>query len=182
MKYNDNSSWYVSSETGMEPVTLDELKAHLNMSFTGSASYNDDDNYLNTLITNVRDAVERYCSISIKGKTVVVELRNELGNADLPLWPIYDIVSAVDRDNNDVVLTVLGDNLKTIESPVTDYIKITYTAGFMRFGSAYVPKSIKQAILEEAAYRYTHRGISDAGMSESAKVLLSQFKKKSWLA
>lgn len=182
MNYNDNSNWYVSAESGAEPVTLDELKAHLNLSFSGSASFDDDDDYLTTLITYVRDFVERYCGISVKAKTIVAELRNECGGVDLPCWPVYSIISSVDRDNVAVTLSITGDKFKTIDGPASDYIKVTYYAGYMKFGASYVPKAIKQAILEECAYRYTNRGLSEGIMSDSGKMLLSSFKKKSWLA
>lgn len=181
MRYNDNSNWYVSAETGAEPVTLDELKAHLNMSFDGSASYDDDDDYLCTLINYVRDFVERYCGVSIKAKTIVAELRNECGGVDLPGSPVYSVISAVDRDSVAVTLSITGDKFKTIDAPVTDYIKVTYYAGYMKFGNSYVPRALKQAILEECAYRYENRGLGEGVMSESAKMLLSSFKKKSWL-
>lgn len=182
MRYNDNSSWYVSAESGAEPVTLDELKAHLNLSFSGSASYDDDDDYLSDLIVNVRDFAERYCGISIKGKTIIAEVRNECGNVELPCGPVYSIISAVDRDNVSVLLSIKGDKAKSIEYPLTDYIKITYYAGYLKFGAGYLPRSIKQAILEECAFRYNNRGLSEGVMCETAKQLLSQFKKKSWLA
>lgn len=182
MKYNDNSTWYVTAETGSEPVSLEELKDHLNISFSGPDDYNDDDNYLSALISSVRDFVERYCGISIKAKTIVAEIRNECGGVDLPCWPVYAVVSSVDKDNVSVTLSISGDRLKTIDGPVTDYIKVTYTAGFMKFGPSYVPRALKQAILEECAFRYNNRGLAEGIMSESAKLLLSPFKKKSWLA
>lgn len=182
MKYNDNSSWYVSAESGAEPVSLEELKDHLNMSFSSADSYDDDDNYLQMLIGNVRDSVERYCGVAIKAKTIVAELRNECGGVELPCGPVHSIISSVDRDSVNFQIYTIGEKWKSIEFPIIDYVKVTYYAGYMKFSSTMVPKAMKQAILEECAFRYQNRGMGEGVVSESAKYLLSQFKRKSWLA
>lgn len=187
MKYNDNSNWIVVGESGAEPVSLEELKAHLNMSFEGDGDLGDDDQYLIRLISACRESVENYCGISIKGKTIECTVRNECGSVEIPFGPVSSISSSVDMYGNNVTLSTVGDKWRTILSPEIDYIKITYTTGFMRLGYNKVPHALKQAILEECAYRYNNRGKVDGlGSITSLTYVLSRtlcapYKRRSWL-
>lgn len=181
MKYNDNSNWIVVSESGAEPVSLEELKAHLNMSFEGDGDLGDDDEYLIGLISACREAIEGHCGVSIKGKTMECTARNECGGVEIPWGPVVSISSAVDFYGSNVSLTTVGDKWRTILSPEIDYIKITYVTGYMKLGFNSVPKALKRAILEECAYRYSNRGIVDGIGSTTARSLCSPFKRKTWL-
>ena len=181
MRYNDNSNWIVLSESGSEPVSIDELKALLNMNFAGSGNYGDDDDFLSSLLPVCRELIEHYCGISIKGKTLQAIVRNECGGVDLPFGPVVSIVTAVDIYGNTLPLITLGDKWRSIFEPVTDYIKITYTVGYQSLGYNSTPKALKQAILEEAAWRYLNRGTAEGLGSTQAKALCSPYKRKTWL-
>ena len=194
MKYNDNSNWYVASESGSEPVSLDELKAHLNMSFSGKSTFDDDDDYLTKLISVCREVIENYCGLSIKAKTLVAYLRNECGGVELPYGPVFSITESKDKNGNNVQLVLVGDKFPSVEGPLDDYIKVTYTVGFTRIGA--IPKPFKQAIMEECAWRYNNRGsanmdnvtfqvlnrgsVEGLGSSQT-KSILAPYKKRSWL-
>lgn len=187
MKYNDNSDWHVSAETGGEPVTLDEVKAQLSLKFetSGSFEFTDDDNFITQLIGVAREACEDYAGISIKHKTIFATLRNECGGVVIPKGPVYQIDEAVDRDNNDLALTTDGNLFPRIITPKCDYINVQYTAGYAALGADYarLPKAIKQAVIVETAWRYINRGENnDAGIgSAQARQLLAPYNKKSWL-
>lgn len=181
MKYNDNSNWYVMAEAGSEPVTIEELKALLNMNFAGSGNYGDDDDLLTSLIPVCREIIEHYCGISIKAKTIQAIVRNECGGVDLPFGPVVSIASALDINGNTVSLTTLGDKWRSIFEPTLDYIKVTYTVGFQAIGYNATPKALRQAILEEAAWRYLNRGTAEGLGSTQAKALCSPYKRKTWL-
>ena len=185
MLYND-SQYFVISETGPEPVSVDEIKFQLNMKFDTTLDYdfNDDDTFIAMLIANCREAVERHCNISIIEKEIEAEVRNECGNVALPAGPVDTITAVVDADGDAVTgYTVKGGRYPYVESPLYDFIKFSYTAGYAAVGLK-VPKSLKQAIIEEVVWRYSNRGDSnETGIcSAQARNLLSQFNNKSWLA
>lgn len=184
MYYNE-ARYNILTETGPEPISIDDVKFQLNMRFDTTTDYdfNDDDTFIAMLISNCREAVERFCEISIIEKSIEAELRNECGNIVLPGAPVDEITAIVDADGDAVTqYTVKGGKYPYIVSPMYDYLKVTYSAGYPAVGLQ-VPKSLKQAIVEEVVWRYSNRGESnDAGIqSEQARKLLSQFKLKSWL-
>lgn len=56
-----------------EPVTLAQAKAQCRVDFT------DDDDYITTLISQCRAAIETYCNISIVVKTISITIANNYG-------------------------------------------------------------------------------------------------------
>ena len=183
MLYND-ATYLTLSESGDEPISVNEVKFQLSMKFDASDTYdfNDDDAFISMLITNSRDAIERFAGISIKDKEIEAEVRNELGNIKLLYGPVYQITEVLDADGDAVTYTTRGGRYPEIKTPLYDYMKVTYTAGYANCGLQ-VPASLKQAITEEVGWRYMNRGdANEAGVcSDSARRLVSNFKMRSWL-
>ena len=188
MKYN-SSDWYISAKSGGDPVTLNEIKKHLNLSFetSGSYTFTDDDDYILSLVSLATSLVEGYIGQSIRGNTITATLRNECGGLVLPMCPFSSLTTATDADGNDVSADVnlSGGLFPNVKAPVTDEINVVYDAGWYFIGSnsyGKLPQEIKQAIIEEAAWRYNNRGVEDAGLGcKQAKALLSPYNRKSWL-
>ena len=157
-----------SSQT--EPVTLTEVKSHLNITFS------DYDAYLTSLISQVREWAEQMTGLSIVSQTVTAAVRNELGGIYLPYGPVVSVTSCVDINGDAVDYETFGvDHLQV--STLSDYLKFVYTAGFTT-----VPNGIKRAILEEIAYQWNHRGDeSIVAMSPQAKRKLKTYKVNTWL-
>lgn len=157
--------------TPTEPITLAEAKTHLKVDFT------DDDTYLTETIKECRQLFERITGIGIVSKTVTAEVRNALGNVELPYWPVTSISSAVDEYGNTVTnydfygstyLRTKMDNLFTV-------VYVTTAMGA-------IPSDIKKAIKLMVAYSYRHRG--DEGKDEYNKTLYNfcgLFKRSTWL-
>lgn len=192
MKYNDIIEVQVSTDASTEPVTIDEVKRHLNLQFDTSGSYDfdDDDTYLTSLISIARETIEQYTGLSLAPKTLVAILRNECGDIEIPKGPVSTITTIKDSDGNTLTegtdLTTRGNQFKWIESPCSCYLEVTYTAGY---ADDEVPKALKRAILEEITFRYNMRGdqtnqYSDQkiGICQGAMELASPFKRMSWVA
>lgn len=189
MKINDVIEVQVTSEPAVEPVSLEQVKRHLNLLFdtTGSYEFDDDDNYLTELITQCRDSLEQWLGISMSIKTLRAILKNECGGIEIPFGPVVSITSVKDVDG--VVLVdgtsykLRGNQFKWVESPISCYVDITYTAGY---ATDDMPKGLVRALLEEIAFRYNNRGDGtnkfageNIGVSKGAMELASKYTRKS---
>src|SRR5204863_95683 len=182
--------------TTTEPVTLAEVKTHLNITDS------DNDIKLTALITQCRRAIEEYCNISIIFKRVVLvaEFQEEW---QLPYGPVIGLEGVESQEST------IGSGMpsyKTLESGWqqegdmfwagfntdwfgwADYearsrrvgnrflqrLRLTYTVGY-----DVVPQSLKLGILNEIAYRYTHLGDNET-INEEAKTLVQPYMKL-WL-
>jgi hypothetical protein len=157
--------------TPTEPVTLAEVKTHLRVDFT------DDDTYLSDTIKECRQLFERITGIGIVSKTVTAEVRNALGNIELPYWPVTSISSAVDE---------YGTTLTNYDFYGSTYLRTRmdnlFTVVYVTTAMGTVPSDIKKAIKLMVAYSYRHRG--DEGTDEFNKALYNYcifFKRGSWL-
>jgi uncharacterized phiE125 gp8 family phage protein len=141
----------VFDETGaVEPVDLIVAKRHLNITFT------DDDNLLNDIIKAARIKVEKRHNVSLVTREVTVTLSNGNGKVELPYGPVqtFDYMENIEEEE------IVADdytvrNLQYVESPISEYLKVTYTAGY---SPTTIPADYKREILEEIAYLYRHRG------------------------
>jgi hypothetical protein len=191
MRYNDViEDPVVVSVSGSEPVTLTEVKRHLNLQFDTSGSYqfNDDDTYLTDLITQARNSLEKYTGLSFLGKDLKCIVRNECGGIEIPYGPIVSVTKVSDKDGNDITstTTIRGISFKWIESPCLDYLIVEFSAGY---ADGQLPAALKRAHLEEIAFRYVDRGDAtnryaqqEIGISQGAMNLAAPFKRTSWVA
>lgn len=165
-----------------EPVTLDEVKRHLNLLFDTSGSYvfNDDDTYLTELVSECRESLEQALGVSMAVKTYKAILQNECGGIEVPYGPMGTVTTVKDIDG--VVLVAAdsyilrGNQFQWFESPVSCYIEVVYTAGYT---ATTIPKGLKRALLEEIAFRYNNRGDTNPGLSEGAMNLAARYSRKS---
>lgn len=190
MKYNDVIEVQVVTDITAEPVTLIEVKRHLNLQFDTSGSYqfDDDDTKLTALITQCRDELEQYTGLSFAGKTLKAILRNECGNIEIPFGPVTALTSIKDVDGNTLTsgtsYVVRGNLFKWIESPRSCYLEVNYTAGYTA-----LPAGLKRALLEEIAFRYTNAGDQQQQFAngvvticQSALELAARYSRKSLIA
>lgn len=170
-----------------EPVTVQECKDWLRLEGfiddeESVSDFDDDDDFISMLINSARTRLEEYTGLSIIQKTWEVEFNN-IGNFELPFSPIIEItslVSACDTQETPTQITyTTSNNLSKLKTPVQDGLIITYDAGFTT-----IPEWVKNAVLAEVAYRYTHRGDEGlAGICYDATVIASPYKKVgTWLA
>lgn len=145
--YNAVIGTPVVTNEGAEPLTLEEVKAHLNI----DTGFTADDDKITKFMKACRQKIEDTRDISLVSKTVEAVIKNERGGQLLPYGRVSTITGAVDDqgdaiDSNDY--EVLDDSLLT----KFDYIKITYTT------TPKVTESLIQDLLELIAYHYEHRG------------------------
>lgn len=201
--YKDESSY-----VPVEPVLLPEVKAWL------LVDYPDDDALLTVLITRSRAAIEDFCHISIVPKTIFLTAEvgfkptENYGNinrwdrsfygvpdsanmdwSELPYGPVSAVQSVTTLDNNQTLILANGTDYFLrgkgfIQMKLNQYSQnalIQYTTPY------YCPNALKEAILNEIAFRYKNRGDSTAlragnkvDASEGAQYLAQPFQ-RIWL-
>lgn len=144
---------FVVTPPAVEPVTLAEAKLQLIMTFT------DDDAYINTLIKSCRQSLEKFTGLSLVEKLITWHVNNSRGGGEFPYGPVRAIASF--KDSEDTVLTspdgyeLSGLDFKTIKSPHSELLKVTYIAGFT---SANFPADLKLELMKMITWEYEHRG------------------------
>lgn len=172
-----------------EPVTLEEAKDYMRLEGfqdvddSSPVEFDDDDDLIESIITSSREAVEKYCGLSLVSKTLTVLLTNKAGMIQLPYGPVVSVTQLTEEDGTEIEAenyTVLGTHHKYLKSPLYENMYITYTAGY---DVDECPESLKQAILIEVLYRYENRGdIENEGLSRAARIKAKPFKQTVWLA
>ena len=173
MEYNALISVEVIVDVSAEPVTLQEVKQHLNMEFDTDGSYDfaDDDTYLMDTITDAREALERVTGYSMAPKTLSATINNSLGGSDLPYGPVISITSVIDDEGETVDAETQGGKIVTCGS----YQVVEYEAGYET-----LPASLRRALLDEIAWMYNHRG-EENDVTKQNRRLAKLNKKLTWL-
>lgn len=158
-----------------EPITLDEAKAHLNV--TGSSK----DAYINTLIIVARKSVERYLQRALITQTWDLYMQCWHSCIEIPYAPLVSISAVTYKDTNgDEQTLTISDfaHVVTSDTPgrlVQKYdvvypevelgnpeaIKIRYVAGYG--AASAVPEEIRHAIKLILTDLYEHRGTKVVG-------------------
>ena len=161
--------------TGSEPLTSSEVKSYLKIDFSN------DDTLIGTLITGVREQIEKFTGLSLIEKTIIYfdeEIEEEI---KLP-YPEHDEITEV-QINGEVSTGYIKTGLtqfiiKPNEVQVTgdsdDYgIKITYTT------TGNCPQAIKNEMLKLLDEKYRNRGNTFEGaisdLSENCYANLAKF-------
>lgn len=160
---------YLSADTNAivsEPITLTQAKAWLRV------THDDEDAIINALITAARQKCEGYCGKGFVSRTVTAIVRNDLGNIRLPYGPVESVTNVYDIDGNELAsgdYNITGVADKRLGYPMSDYVKVVYTAGYSS-----LPQQFKTAILTQLAWMYTHRGDEDINLiAPDTKAILS---------
>lgn len=188
-----------------EPITLAKAKKWCLVDFA------DDDDLITDLIIQSRHSIEDFCNISIVPKSIFltatcsgeyvhtpgisrwdrkfygVPFKGEWD--ELPYGPVSSIQSVTNTDgvtttilteNTDYFLTGQGFKLIRFNS-YTSQLLIQYSTPY------YCPDALKEAIMNEVAFRYENRGSGtnryasqNVGISEGAQALAIHYQ-RTWL-
>lgn len=169
----------VSASEAVEPVTLEEIKAHMKIDFS------DEDDFLQDVLRPAcRRTVENYTGVAMIRSDVTAVLKNEIGGIELPYGPIVDISptgNLLEDLNGDPIdgstYHVDGVQFLTIREPFADNVYATYQSGYEPED---IPQDLKYALLEEIAFRYHNRGSAEK-ISPMAKGFADKHRRSTWL-
>lgn len=186
---SDGSSGSIANFS--EPVSLAEAKAHLII------TSDDDDVYIDALISACRSNIEDFCHISLVEKIITATIHlNNFGSVwgrsktELPEGPLVEFISATSICNNESKVLIentnfflSGASFKSITfAENSGDIILVYKTGY-----SVIPYNLKLAILNEIAFRYENRGSStnryafqNVGLCEAAEYLARPFKRMAW--
>lgn len=193
-RYEDNKIYDVQfDETGTtEVLTITQLKAHLQITYT------DDDTYLTDLIPATRQAMEQFCNISLVAKTVTL-LADLYCEREIPYGPVASLTSAsLKTDTGEYTAQVVNDDFEIdgitngfqIFKPfISGRYKLIYTAGY---AAAKVPKDIILDHKRICGYCYEHRGDESLtslqggqqrpkGLDEALELFASRHRRLHWI-
>ena len=171
----------------IEPVTLDEAKAHLKVDTS------DDDALIASLIASARARAEWHMGRALITQGWTLWLDCWPGVIEVPLPPLQAVTNITAYALNDAA-TVLDpatwqvDNssapariaLKANASPPVNLrslnaVAVAFTAGFGD-GESDVPAPVREAILQMVAEAYANRGDAPSAVPLSALALLAPYR------
>ena len=161
---------YLTSGPAIEPVSLEEVKAHLRV------DHGDEDVLIASLVTAARIHLETMLGLAFITQqwNLVLDRWPDMGEMVLPLSPVQAINGITLYDENDGTSTIAPSDysLDAISQPArmiwrgSSYrpkpgrryngIEISMSAGFGT-STTDVPQPLRQAILLLVAYWYEHR-------------------------
>jgi len=153
--------------TPVEPVSLDDMKEYMKV------DYDDEDSFIQSLITEAREWVERRCGISVIPKNITAILQ-VLNSQELPYGPINTDIDITVSGNKNYTLT----GIKFISLNGYGIYEVNYNAGYTS-----VPEGIIGAIKSYVAYCFENRGdnlnieSSDNLFAKEARYKSSFFKR-----
>jgi uncharacterized phiE125 gp8 family phage protein len=169
----------------LEPVTLDQAKAHLKVDTT------DDDALITTLITAARVRAEWHTGHAWITQSWVVWNDCWAERVEIPLPPLQ-AVTAVSVYAPNGTATVIDPSAYIVDAasqpariafncvaPIAlraiNAVSIAFTAGYGDAATD-VPAPVREAILEIVAELYVHRGDGPESISLSAQGLLAPYR------
>jgi uncharacterized phiE125 gp8 family phage protein len=175
----------------VEYLTLTQLKAHLQITYT------DDDVYLTELITACRAAIEQYCCISLVAKTVTL-FADLYCERELPYGPVASLTSAslktgsgayaTQTANDDYELDGIAGGFQTFKPFTPGRWKLIFVAGY---DAAKVPKDLILDHKRICGYCYEHKGDEalinsrtgqqPKGLDEALELFASKHRRLTWL-
>jgi uncharacterized phiE125 gp8 family phage protein len=192
-RYQDNKIYDVQfDETGADFLTLSQLKAHLQITYT------DDDTYLTDLIVSCRQAIEQFCCISLVSKTVTV-FADYYCEREFPYGPVATFTSAslktgtgsyeAQTANTDFEIDGIDNGFKVFRPFSSGRYKLVYTAGY---AAAKVPKDLILDLKRICAYCYEHKGDEPLtslqggqqrarGLDEALELFAAKHRRLTWL-
>lgn len=135
----------ISADVVDLPITLDQAKAWLKMD-----GITDDDEIIQTIISEAFDWIEEYCGVSIVPSNVVavIEVKNR---AELPYGPVTDVTSV--NEDADISGLCLYPATGFVNVATPGRFTVGYTAGY-----TVIPAALLGAVYGYISYAYEHRG------------------------
>ncbi len=169
----------------VEPVELDDLRAHLDI------EHNEEDSYLELLLKSARNIAEQHLDGIIADREFVYSLSDFSHEIELPLRPIdldsisvaytdpdgqEQTVSSFDYHSSDFGTKIFPDPGETWPQTqdIKDAVRITFTAGY-KTAHGEVPDDIKVAIMMIVATNYKQRENAIEGTIVSKVPLSSEY-------
>lgn len=136
----------IVSDALVIPITLTEVKDHVNVDFT------DSDAQLTALLASAFREVELFTEKGLKTKTARLSYTEINGTVQLPFDPIQSITSVTDLDNVAITDYELSGDKTKLSAYSASGIKITYVCGFTT-----LPADLKNAILDIIAIDFDNK-------------------------
>ena len=177
----------LTTPSAVEPVTLDEAKAHLRVDTA------DDDALITALISAARARAEWHTGRAFVTQSWTLWLDGWPGIIEIPLPPLQSVasVTAYALDDSATVLDAATYQVDTASSPARltlkpnaappaalrriNAIAVAFTAGYGDAGSD-VPAPVREAILKIVANFYVNRGDAAAVTPAEALALLAPYR------
>jgi len=177
-------SWKVTTAPTIEPLTLDEVKEHLRL------TYDDEDNYLNEMIVEARQFCEDYIDLAILEQTITLKMDHfpdRVYGSDsyriitLPRTNLISVTSVKYNDNDGNEQTYTDYTVDTYQTPArivndelswpevedkANSVTIVYKAGYGTDRSD-VPAEIKRAMKMLISHWNSNREAAIVGVSIS---------------
>jgi uncharacterized phiE125 gp8 family phage protein len=193
-RHKDNAIHDVQfDETGaVEVITLTQLKAHLQITYT------DDDTYLTDLIIACRAALEQFCCISLVSKTITL-FADLYCERELPYGPVVSLTSASLKTGtgeyttqtvaDDYELDGITNGFQIFRPFASGRWKLVYAAGY---AVAKVPKDLILDLKRICGYCYEHKGDEPLtslqggqqrpkGLDEALELFAARHRRLQWL-
>jgi uncharacterized phiE125 gp8 family phage protein len=174
--------WYPSTETApaSEPVSVDEAKRHLRV-------FHDDDNeYIESLISTARDHVEKYCGAQWVSREVLANGDDWCDLAFLPFSTVTAITSITYTDiagapaTVDVAIYEFRADARSIVLKPGKSWPVKQTGSRIgvsaEVGAEDAPPAVKHAILLRVEDFYENRGSEEDSKWSSFDSLLSNYR------
>ncbi len=170
-------TYKVTSAPASEPITLAEAKAQLRV----ESDMNDDDTWITSAITVVREQVEALTNRALMPQSFELAIEEFADEIQLPKPPFSSLTSVKYYDEDDVLQTLASSYylVNDFAEPATitkktnqtypstfdrpDAVRIAFSAGYADADS--VPTSIKQAMLMLLTDLYDNRSASTSSFS-----------------
>ena len=153
VSYNCVLDVQFNDEDITEPVTLSEAKDFCKIDIST------DDAILTELIAAAREMCEDFTNIGFVPHNLVATLNNSNGDILLPYGPTIEITEVKNADGDILNLnddyTLSGNLFKSLKTPKSDGLVVTYTSGY-----EVLPKRLKTALLNTVYYLWDNRAMS----------------------
>jgi uncharacterized phiE125 gp8 family phage protein len=180
----------LTSPPALEPVSLDDAKAHLRL------VQNDDDPLISTLIIAARRRIEAETGLALiaQGWSCYRDDWPDDGLVELPVAPLIAVTRVTTYADDDTAadidpahyyvdsvstpprLALRGSRAWPRPGRVANGIEIAVTAGFGSAALA-VPEDIRNAVLQLVAHLYENRGTGkDAGLPLTVAAALARYR------
>ena len=182
----------VTTAPSVEPVSLAEAKEHLRV------IHDDDDAYIELLITAARAYVEEHSARALCTQTITLKLPRFPARIELPRPPLASVTSITYVDGDGTTQTLSSSNYRVSTSgepgfidpayniswpttrDIADAVTVVYVAGYG--AAAAVPSLVKQAIKLMVAHLYETREPVNVGniVTEIPRAMQSLLGLISW--